>query len=87
MIGTGTLEYKEVTMELPLLLFRGVGPAEIAIIVVVLVMVFGATRLPKIGASLGQSLRAFKNAISGQDEEEDDAGSKAVKSASKDQKD
>ena len=87
MIGTGRLEYKEVTMELPLLLFRGVGPAEIAIIVVVLVMVFGATRLPKLGASLGQSLRAFKNAISGQDEEEDDAGSKAVKSASKDQKD
>ena len=74
-------------MELPLLLFRGVGPAEIAIIVVVLVMVFGATRLPKLGASLGQSLRAFKNAISGQDEEEDDAGSKAVKSASKNQKD
>ena len=74
-------------MELPLLLFRGVGPAEIAIIVVVLVMVFGATRLPKLGASLGQSLRAFKNAISGQDEEEDDAGSKAVKSASKDQND
>lgn len=87
MIGTSTLEYKEVTMELPLLLFRGVGPAEIAIIVVVLVMVFGATRLPKLGASLGQSLRAFKNAISGQDEEEDDAGSKAVKSASKNQKD
>ncbi len=74
-------------MELPLLLLRGIGPAEIAIIVVVLVMVFGATRLPKLGSSLGQSLRAFKNAISGQDEEGGDDETKAVKSASKDQKD
>ena len=54
--------------EPPLLLFRGIGPWEIAIVLVVLLLIFGATRLPKLGASLGQSLRAFKTAVTGQDE-------------------
>ena len=56
--------------ELPLLFFRGIGPLEIGVIAVVLLLIFGATRLPKIGTSLGQSLRAFKGAITGDDEAE-----------------
>ena len=56
------------------LLFRGIGGPEIAIVVVVLLLLFGATRLPKVGTSLGQSLRAFKNALTGKDEEEDEEG-------------
>jgi TatA/E family protein of Tat protein translocase len=49
-------------------------------------LLFGATRLPKIGASLGQGLRAFKGAVTGQeviDLEDDDEDAKKVKSASK----
>lgn len=53
-----------------LLIFRGIGPAEIAIIAVVLLLLFGATRLPKIGSSLGHSLRAFKGALTGEEEAE-----------------
>ena len=56
--------------EPPLLLFRGLGGSEIAIVVVVLLLIFGAGRLPKIGASLGQSMRAFKNAVTRLDKEE-----------------
>jgi sec-independent protein translocase protein TatA len=55
-------------VELPPLLFRGIGGPEIAIILVVLVLIFGASRLPKLGASLGQGLRAFKGAVTGQDD-------------------
>ena len=50
-----------------LMLFRGIGPGEIVIILAALMLLFGATRLPKMGASLGQSLRAFKTAVTGQD--------------------
>lgn len=72
--------------EPPLLIFRGIGGPEIAIILVVLLLLFGATRLPKMGSSLGQSLRAFKNAVTGQDVTDlDDTDDKKVKSTAKDQ--
>ena len=72
--------------ELPILLFRGIGGPEIAIVAIVLLLIFGASRLPKIGTSLGRSLRAFKSGVTGLDEggdggEESDAekGKSAVK--------
>ncbi len=36
------------------------GPIEIGIIVLIILIVFGAGRLPQIGASLGKGIRAFK---------------------------
>ena len=72
--------------EPPLLIFRGIGPLEIGIIAVVVILLFGTARLPKIGASLGQGLRAFKGAVTGQEvvdlKEDEDAAAK-VKSGSK----
>ena len=64
----------------------GLGLPEIAIIVVVLLLIFGATRLPKIGSSLGHSMRAFRDAITGKDQPEPDPDENKdkVKSASKD---
>ena len=70
--------------EPPLLLFRGIGWPEIAIVGVVLLLVFGAAKLPKIGSSLGQSLRAFKSAVTGLEQTElEDNEEKGVKSTSK----
>jgi len=40
------------------------GFSEIMIILVVVLLVFGATRLPEIGASLGKGIREFKRSIS-----------------------
>ena len=64
----------------------GLGLTEIAIIVVVLLLIFGATRLPKIGSSLGHSMRAFRDAITGRDQPEPDPDESKTKvnSASKD---
>ncbi len=42
------------------------NPTHIAALAVVLLLVFGAKRLPEIGKSLGSSLREFKGAISGE---------------------
>jgi sec-independent protein translocase protein TatA len=41
------------------------NPVHIAFIVVILLLVFGAKRLPEIGRSLGSGMREFKDSLSG----------------------
>jgi sec-independent protein translocase protein TatA len=41
------------------------NPLHIAFLLVILLLVFGAKRLPEMGRSLGSGLRGFKDAISG----------------------
>jgi sec-independent protein translocase protein TatA len=38
------------------------------LLILVIVILFGATNLPKIGSGLGQSIRGFKKAMSGEDD-------------------
>ncbi|MBM7788260.1 Sec-independent protein translocase subunit TatA [Tenggerimyces flavus] len=52
------------------------GPTEILLIIAVLVLLFGATRLPKIAAGLGESLRIFKKEIRTKDEDAEKAEKK-----------
>jgi sec-independent protein translocase protein TatA len=42
------------------------NPLHIAFLVVILLLVFGARRLPELGRSLGGGMREFKEAISGE---------------------
>ena len=46
------------------------NPLHIAIIVLVVVLVFGSKRLPELGRSLGEGMRGFKDSIQGHDEPE-----------------
>jgi len=41
------------------------NPLKIGLIIIVLLLVFGAKRLPEIGKAVGQSLREFKGAAKG----------------------
>ncbi len=41
------------------------NPIHIAFVLVILLLVFGAKRLPEMGRSLGSGLRGFKDSISG----------------------
>jgi sec-independent protein translocase protein TatA len=41
----------------------GLGTPEILVIAVVIFLLFGATRLPQLAKSLGQSKRAFKEGL------------------------
>jgi sec-independent protein translocase protein TatA len=43
------------------------NPIHIAFVLVLLLLVFGAKRLPEMGKSLGAGLRGFKESISGED--------------------
>ena len=55
------------------------GITEILIILAVILLIFGATRLPEIGSSMGKGIRTFKSALMGEDEkgpEEPPAGGK-----------
>jgi sec-independent protein translocase protein TatA len=45
-----------------------IGLPEIALLVVVLLLIFGAKRLPEIGRSLGQGMREFKDGVTGRTE-------------------
>ncbi|MCW3018772.1 MAG: Sec-independent protein translocase protein TatA [Solirubrobacterales bacterium] len=42
------------------------NPIHIAFLLILLLLVFGAKRLPEMGRSLGHGMRGFKDAISGE---------------------
>ena len=46
----------------------GLGTGEIILIVVVVMLVFGATKLPQLGDGLGRAIGSFKRAVSGANE-------------------
>ena len=41
------------------------NPLHIAIVLVVMLMVFGAKRLPEMGKTMGEGMRGFKAAVNG----------------------
>jgi sec-independent protein translocase protein TatA len=43
----------------------GLGTTEIIFILIIFVVLFGGPKLPQIGRGLGEMIRNFKNAISG----------------------
>ena len=46
----------------------GLGIPELIIILVVILIVFGAGKLPEIGGGIGKAIKNFKKASSGEDE-------------------
>ena len=46
-----------------------IGPWELAILLIVILLVFGPKRLPEMGRSLGKGMREFKDSITGKDED------------------
>jgi sec-independent protein translocase protein TatA len=47
-----------------------VGPLEIAVVLIIVLIIFGPKRLPELGQSMGRGIREFKASISG-DKDED----------------
>ena len=56
-LSVGLYCYKEVHM-------FGFGVTELIIILVIIVVFFGASRLPKLGSGIGEAIKNFKKSIS-----------------------
>lgn len=48
----------------------GLGVGEIVLIVVILVVLFGASRIPELGKGIGEGIKNFKKGMKGGDEDE-----------------
>ena len=48
-----------------------IGPLEIVIVLVIVLVIFGPKRLPDLGRSLGTSMREFKDSVTGKDDDDD----------------
>lgn len=62
----------------------GIGAQELLVILVVVLVIFGANKLPEIGGGLGKAIRNFKRASSEPDEI--DITPKAKKDSNEDHK-
>ena len=49
---------------------RGIGPLEIFLIVVVVLIVFGAGRLPEVGRGIGTAIKEFRGTIGNKNDSE-----------------
>ncbi len=49
----------------------GIGIWELAILLLVVLLVFGPKRLPEMGRSLGRGMREFKDSITNKDDDDD----------------
>ncbi len=47
----------------------GIGMSELVIILIIVLIIFGAGKLPEIGKGLGKGIKNFKNAVAGNDDE------------------
>ena len=49
-----------------------IGPTELIIVLVIVLLIFGPKRLPGLGKQLGGGMREFKDSISGKGRDDDD---------------
>jgi sec-independent protein translocase protein TatA len=45
-----------------------IGPLELVLILLVVLLLFGAKRLPELGRSLGSGMKEFKDSVTGKDD-------------------
>ncbi len=64
----------------------GVGTTELLILLVIIILIFGSTKLPQLGAGIGQGIKNFKKAMKEPDAIDVSPDKKAEKTESKDEK-
>jgi sec-independent protein translocase protein TatA len=52
-----------------------IGPLEIVIVLIIVLVIFSPKRLPDLGRSLGRGMREFKDSVTGKDKDELPEGS------------
>jgi sec-independent protein translocase protein TatA len=49
-------------------MLRDIGIEELLVVLVICLLVFGASKLPQIGQDLGKAIRTFRKALSGEED-------------------
>lgn len=50
-------------------MFKGIGPTEIIIVAVVILIIFGGKKLPEFAKGLGEAIRELRKAFSNKDDD------------------
>jgi len=58
------------------------GPMELILILLIVIIIFGVGRLPEVGSAIGKAFRGFREAVQGEDEESKKAEKKSEESKS-----
>jgi sec-independent protein translocase protein TatA len=56
-----------------------IGPLELAIVLLIVLVIFGPKRLPGLGRQLGAGMREFKDSLTGKDKDDDSGEEPAVR--------
>ncbi|MFQ6109601.1 MAG: twin-arginine translocase TatA/TatE family subunit [Candidatus Aminicenantales bacterium] len=64
-------------------LFGPVGPTELLLIVLIIVIIFGARKLPELGKSLGEGIKNFRKSLSSKEKENESPSDKPEPPAKK----
>ncbi len=56
-------------------MFGTLGLPELVIILVIVIVIFGVNKLPKLGKGLGEGIRNFKDSVKTGDSDNDEGGS------------
>lgn len=64
-------------------MFPKLGMGELVVILLIVVVLFGAARLPQLGEGLGKGIRSFKKAFGGEEDEKPVSSSDSSEQGSK----
>jgi sec-independent protein translocase protein TatA len=77
-IGPTLAKRSEEDYRVAMLLGFTLGPAEIAVIVLIVLLIFGPSKLPQLGKSVGQMLRGFKKEMKSINDDDEEPGKDAA---------
>jgi sec-independent protein translocase protein TatA len=58
-------------------MFPNIGMGELVVILIIVLLLFGAKRLPEVARSLGKSIKSFKDGVNDLRESNDDKSDKS----------
>ncbi len=64
-----------------LAVFQSIGPTELIIVLVIVLVIFGPKRLPGLGKSLGSGMKEFRDSVTGKADRDSDEDSDDRKQA------
>jgi len=59
---------------------------ELLLVLLIIILVFGATRLPQIGEALGKAIRNFRKGFSGEDNKDENVNASKIDTKEPDKK-